>query len=152
MTSGCVFTANLRDTRAHGTTRWIVRRGALSALLALVIVCASAGVAGAQQKLLTLDDIYAPDHRVSFSGHPATGLAWIDASHFVWPRPGVDGIDWTRIDAGSGRAEPLFDTAKMEAALATLSGMSADDARRLARSSDLEFSTQYQRSALHPFI
>jgi len=74
------------------TARSLCRRAVLSAVLALVVARTSA----AQQKLLTIDDIYDPQKRANFDGHPMTGLAWIDDSHYAWPREAAtgDGVDW----------------------------------------------------------
>ena len=52
--------------------------------IALLLLVATA--AAAQQKLLTLDDIYDPDKRVNFSGNPPAGLEWIDGSHYASTR------------------------------------------------------------------
>ena len=40
----------------------------------------------AQQKRLSLDDIYDPGRRVSFSGVPAADITWIDGTHFASAR------------------------------------------------------------------
>src|SRR5439155_21099624 len=113
------------------------RRTWLPILFVLVAAAASA-----QQKLLTLDDIYDPEKKVDFSGRPPTGLKWIDASHYVWRR-GAGEADWMKVDATTGSSQPLFDAAKMEAALAKLPGVSPNEARRLVHSRDLVFNDKY---------
>jgi dipeptidyl-peptidase-4 len=85
------------------------------------------------QKPLTLADIYDPTTRVNFNGAPATGLTWIDATRYAWPKEVGGGIEWTVVDAVDGSARPLFDPARMQAALGPLPGVSEGDARRLAR-------------------
>src|SRR2546422_11300904 len=55
-----------------------------SRLVLAVAVILLSTPAAAQQKLLTLDDIYDPVKRVSFSGTPPSNLTWIDAAHYVW--------------------------------------------------------------------
>jgi dipeptidyl-peptidase 4 len=108
--------------------------------LAFLLMLVSGAAVHAQQRLLTIDDIYDPDTKIRFSGTPATGLAWIDRAHFAWPRDaGAPLVDWLRVEATTGRTEPLFDSARMQAAIATLPGVSADEARRLARSRELVF-------------
>jgi dipeptidyl-peptidase-4 len=105
----------------------------------------------AQQKSLTLDDIYGPTARVNFSGTPAPAFAWIDGSHYAWPRPiaGDRGlVDWLKVDAATGSSVPLFDQAKAEASVAVLQGVDAADARRAVRSPDLVFSADYSRTVL----
>jgi len=37
--------------------------------------------ASAQDRLLTLDDLYDPEKRVNFSGNPPPGLIWLDERH-----------------------------------------------------------------------
>ncbi len=110
--------------------------------LPIVLLLLSSAAASAQQRLLTLDDIYDPVRKIAFDGHPPTGLSWIDATHYAWPRatPGSPAIvDWLKVDAATGDALPLFDAAKMEAALAKQPGVTIDDARRLSHARDLEF-------------
>ena len=85
----------------------------------------------AQDKLLTLDDIYDPEKRINFSGKMATGLTWLpDGTSYLERRNG----QVTKVDAATGKAEPFYDAAKMEAAFAKLAGFSAADAKRMANS------------------
>src|SRR6185503_13183914 len=87
----------------------------------------------AQQKTLTLDEIYDPQKKVEFGGQPVTGLVWLDDAHYLQPRAEANGqpAQILKVDALSGRSEPLFEAARMEAALAAL-GVSADEAKRAA--------------------
>jgi len=111
----------------------------------LLAVALFASRTSAQQKLLTLDDIYDPATRVHFSGAPASGFVWVDASHYAWPRrtDGREGVEWTKVDAASGTSQPLFDEAALAAALAKLPGVSAEDASRAVHSEDLVFDRLY---------
>jgi dipeptidyl-peptidase-4 len=105
----------------------------------------------AQQKTLTLDDLYNPATRVNFSGTPAPAFAWIDGGHYAWPRPDASEsgtVDWLKVDAATGATMPLFDAARAEAALAALPGVAAADARRGVRSRDLVFDAGYTRAVL----
>lgn len=88
----------------------------------------------AQQKLLTIDDLFDPEKKVDFSGHPPSGLVWLSDTHYLWPKsdPKAKTTEWLRVDAASGKLEPLFDAAKMEAALARIPGVSRDEARGMA--------------------
>src|SRR5215207_9246535 len=100
-------------------------------LCTLLLLCAAA--ARAQQKLLTIDDIYDPAKKVSFSGTTFSGLEWLkDGEHYLQSREAGGGGVLTRVNARTGQAAPFFDAARMEAALAKLQGMSQEDARRLA--------------------
>jgi dipeptidyl-peptidase-4 len=125
---------------------------ALLALVVLVVLAAPA-IALAQQKLLTLDDLYDPQKRVDFVGTVPTGLVWLDDQRYLQVRGGGGGPrgggqgggqagaqagtaaatpEWVVVDAATGQATPFLDKAKLEAALAGLPGVSAADAKRLA--------------------
>src|SRR5581483_2911311 len=73
----------------------------------------------AQNKLLTIDDIFDPQKRVNFSGTPSQ------------PR-------LLKVNAVTGKSEPFYDAVKMQAAFAALPGISKEDARRLANQSSYD--------------
>jgi dipeptidyl-peptidase 4 len=109
------------------------------AALAMGIV-ALAGTAAAQtpQRTLTVDLIYNPQLRINFSGTPAPNITWIDAdSYLLVQRADRGGVERLKVDAVSGRATPLFDQSRMEAAIAAVPGVSRDEASRAARADDL---------------
>jgi dipeptidyl-peptidase-4 len=91
-------------------------------------------LASAQQKLLTLDDLYDPQKRVDFSGTVPTGLVWLDEDHYLQVRGGRESqpTEWVKVNAAAGVATPFFEVAKLEAALVALPGVSAAEAKRLA--------------------
>jgi len=123
-----------------GTRLW-----RLGLLATLTVMLAPASPA-AQQKLLTLDDIYSPATRVNFSGTPAPTIEWIDGDHYAWARAaGAERgtIDWMNVTAATGAAVPLFDAARAEASLAGLPGVGGDEARRQVHSRDLIFNPTY---------
>ena len=127
--------------------RKLFRRALLQ--LSLTVTCVLAvAPAHAQQKLLTLDDIYGVTTRVNFSGSPVPAFAWIDGERYVWPRPGADRglVDWMVVDAATGDARPLFDVAKAEASLEALPGVSPNDARRAVRSPAMVFDAAHVSS------
>jgi len=126
--------------------RKLFQRGAWLALACVL----TAAPAAAQQKLLTLDDIYGVTTRVNFSGAPVPTFAWIDGDHYAWPRPaGERGVvDWMSVTAGAGASVPLFDAAKAEASLAALPGVNAGDARRAVRSRDISFNSAHSAGLL----
>jgi dipeptidyl-peptidase-4 len=122
----------------------------LAGLLVSACLCLSRPLA-AQQKPLTLDDIYSPSARVNFSGAPAPGLEWIDGDRYAWPRPSGDGrgvVDWMTVNAATGVATALFDAVKAEAAFAALPGVPADEAKRLAHSRNLVFNGPHSSAIL----
>ena len=111
---------------------------------AAAVVLAAVGTAlSAQgpQRQLTVDAIYHPERRVNFSGVPVPDISWLDDATYVTTRSAARGVEWIRVTADSGAATPLFDPAQMEAALASLQGVSRDEAGRMARSTDLTFNT-----------
>src|SRR5262245_56161107 len=77
----------------------------------------------AQDKLLTLDDLYDPEKRVNFSGNPPARLTWLDDRHYLQGS--------SKVNALTGEASPLFDAAKTEAAFARLPGVGAGDAKQI---------------------
>jgi len=125
----------------------LLRLGLLAAVTIVLVTAAPA----AQQKLLTLDDIYGPTARVNFSGGPAPTIDWIDGDRYAWARPSGEGrgaIDWMNVSSATGVAEPLFDSVKAEAALAALPGVGTDEARRQIHSRDLIFNGAHSAAIL----
>jgi dipeptidyl-peptidase-4 len=100
-----------------------------AALLALALVPSLR----AQEKLLTIDDIYDPGKRVNFSGTPASPRWLKDGVHYI-----VTNKDRTafprllKVNAITGKSEAFYDGAKMEAAFTALPGFSKEVAHRLA--------------------
>jgi dipeptidyl-peptidase-4 len=95
-----------------------------------------AAPATAQQKDLTIADIFDPETRADF-GNPVTGLSWIDDGHYHWPRTDrrTRLTDHLRVEALTGATEPLFDAAALESALRQVNGVTEEAARRLAHQS-----------------
>ena len=108
-------------------------------IYALAFVLTAFPVA-AQVRPLTIDDIYDPEQRVDFSGGAPSGLTWISDTHYIWPRPVAkgEGVEWVKVEAASGSAEPLFDAQRMRAAFDALPGVGEDDAARLTTMRGLE--------------
>jgi dipeptidyl-peptidase-4 len=104
--------------------------------LTVLSVLAAAVIAAAQapQGRLTIDLIYDPATRVNFSGTPPADLTWIDNDRYLWVRRGEGGVDWLSVDAASGSTSPVFDSSRMDAALAATPGVSREDARAQSRS------------------
>src|SRR4026207_860000 len=83
----------------------------------------------AQNKLLTVDDIYDPAKRVNFNG-TTPSVRWLkNGTHYLLTneasRRDVPRIQ--KVDAATGEAVAFFDAAKMQAAFAALPGISGDD-------------------------
>ena len=130
-------------------------------VLALVVLLGFASALSAQQKLLTLDELYDPKAKVNFSGSPPTGLRWLkDGAHYLERKGGEGGPagregrmgrgrggPLLKVDALTGASEPFYDTAKMEAAFARLPGFTAEQARRVAQGGGLRMN-EAQTAAL----
>jgi dipeptidyl-peptidase-4 len=88
-------------------------------------------LAVAPTRPLTFDDLYHPLQKLDFSAPPAP--VWVSDTHFLWPRAeGDDAFTVMRVEALSGRAEPLFDLARAEAGLVE-AGADPKEARTAAR-------------------
>jgi dipeptidyl-peptidase-4 len=106
-------------------------RRIVHSLLLLLILSTSAL---AQQKLLTIDDIFDPVKRVNFSGSAPT-VRWLkDGRHYLQTNDPLRTVmpRLQKVDAVTGEAVPLFDAGKMEAAFLALPGFSAAQARQVA--------------------
>src|SRR5437867_3989433 len=87
----------------------------------------------AQQKLLTIDDIFDPAKRVNFSGTPASPRWLKDGVHYIVVSKDRNAFPkLLKVNAVTGKSEPFYDAAKMEAAFVALPGLGKDDAHRLA--------------------
>jgi dipeptidyl-peptidase-4 len=101
----------------------------------LVVIFMSAA-APAQNKQLTIDDIYDPVKKVDFSGSPPTGLRWLSSgNHYLQSKTDSKTrvAQLLKVNYATGEGSPFFDAAKMEAAFVTLPGMSREDAQSLSR-------------------
>ena len=87
----------------------------------------------AQNKLLTIDDIFDPSKRVNFSGTPSNPRWLKDGVHYLVASKDRNAFPrLLKVNAVTGASIPFYDAAKMQAAFAALPGISKDDAHRLA--------------------
>ena len=103
----------------------------------LVAFLLSVSVAAAQEKLLTVDDIFSPDPavRIPFSG-TAVRLIWTaDGKSFRQMQSGK----LVRVNAETGEATPFFDSERFASALQTVAGVAAAEAERISNSVALQF-------------
>ena len=101
-----------------------------------IALFALSSVVVAQDKLLTIDDVFSPDssRRVRFGGTPVA-VQWAgDGKSF---KQVVNGR-LMRVDAVTGQAVPYFDSAQLSAALQR-NGVKAEDATAMANSPGLQF-------------
>src|SRR2546428_13792925 len=91
---------------------------------------------------LTIENIFDPKHRVSFSGAPQSGFVWLDDRTFTWPRTNDKGdvVEQVVIDTSTGTKRTLFDAAKLQAASRKIGGVSEDEAKRLSQQRHWNFS------------
>ncbi|MBA3357535.1 MAG: S9 family peptidase [Pyrinomonadaceae bacterium] len=95
----------------------------------------------AQDKLLTLDDIFDPVKKVNFNG-TTPDIRWLkDGTHYLLANdpstPNVPRLQ--KVNALTGAATSFHDSTKMEAAFAALGGLSAQDAKQLANRDSYDF-------------
>lgn len=112
------------------------RSSALVVTFLLLVLCTTTP---AQEKLLTIDDIYDPVKKVNFDGSPPAILRWLkDGTHYLQSKtdPRTRAAQLLKVTALTGEAVPFFDASKMEAALAKLPGLSREEARQLAHQRD----------------
>ncbi len=110
----------------------------IRAFVSVALVLAT-GAAGAQTRPLTIDDLYDPQRKIDFSGGAPTGFSWISDTHYAWPQPAKDGqVEWLKVEAATGKSEPLVDAPKMRAAFAALPGLRPEDVARLPNDRGLE--------------
>lgn len=110
--------------------------GFLFVIVFLLVVPASL----AQNKLLTIDDIFDPAKRVNFSGTPLNPRWLKDGEHYIVASKDRNAFPrLLKVNAITGKSEPFYDAAKMQAAFASLPGVSKEDARRLANQTFYDF-------------
>ena len=101
----------------------------------ILLLCAS--LLNAQQRLLTIDDIFHPEKKVDFSGKVPT-ITWLsDGKHYLLTDdPETKNLTkLQKVNAISGETKPFLDATKMEASFMELGGFTASDAKKLATKS-----------------
>jgi hypothetical protein len=81
----------------------------------------------AQNKLLTIDDIFDPQKRINFNGTPASPRWLKDGVHYIVASKERNAFPrLVKVNAVTGKSEPFYDGGKMEAAFAALPGFSKE--------------------------
>ena len=109
------------------------------AAFAVCAVLLASGSGLAQQRALTVDEIYDPEQRVDFSGETPSGLTWLSNTRYL-QRVRDETSRATRllsVDAETGDVESLLDVEELETAIADIPGMSRAAARRAVRAGRL---------------
>jgi dipeptidyl-peptidase-4 len=120
----------------HGCGAYVAKsRASFEEKLARETAPGGGGSPAPARKPLTLDDLYDPETKVDASAAVPSGLTWLDDTHYLWPKtdPRTKLTEQLVVEADTGRAVPLFEAGRLESALAALPGLTADEARRLAR-------------------
>ena len=109
-------------------------------LVLALILCHAPGVR-AQNKLLTIDDIFDPVKKVNFNGTTPT-VRWLkDGKHYLLTGATKgDAARIQKVDAATGQTVPFFNTAKMQAALTALGGVTEANAKQLSNRSTYQMS------------
>ncbi|MBS1797073.1 MAG: DPP IV N-terminal domain-containing protein [Acidobacteria bacterium] len=103
--------------------------------LIALFVCSSLA-ARAQDKMLSIDDIFDPQTRVPFSGRPLQILGWTrDGRAYKVFRNG----EVVRVDAATGQTAPDFDTKKFVSVLSQTQGFTLDEANAIGLSPFQQF-------------
>jgi dipeptidyl-peptidase 4 len=113
-------------------------------LLFIVFVLAFCLPTFAQEKVLTIDDIFDPVKKVNFSG-TLPNIRWLkDGKHYVLTNEESNKTvpRLQKINAVSGQTTALFDVGRMEAALTSVGGLSTQQAREIATGSSFTFNNK----------
>ena len=90
----------------------MIRVRPVSAARAALTACAVLLLPGsglAQQRMLTIDEIYDPEQRVDFSGQTPSGLTWLSNTRYLQRErdPASKATGLLSVDADTGAAELL---------------------------------------------
>jgi dipeptidyl-peptidase-4 len=103
-------------------------------LLAIIFLALVTTSLKAQNKQLTIDDIFDPVKKVDFNCKTPTVRWLIDGNHYLITKEASrkDVPRLQKVNAATGEAVAFYDTAKMQAAFAALPGVTAENAHELA--------------------
>jgi dipeptidyl-peptidase 4 len=104
-------------------------------MLLLFGIVAMPALAQSAKRQLTTDDIYDRAKRIAPAATAERGFTWADDNHFYWPRTTPEGgvTGFALVDATTGEITALFDPDELQAQVAKIEGISADEAKRIAR-------------------
>jgi dipeptidyl-peptidase 4 len=110
----------------------LIQKSSLVTLSFLVIVVCVPTFA--QDKMLTIDDIFDPAKRINFSG-TVPNIRWLkDGKHYLATNDSSrrDVPRLQKVDAETGETTAFFDAAKMQSAFAGLKGITPENARQVS--------------------
>lgn len=102
----------------------------------LIAIFVFSALVQAQEKMLSIDDIFDPQARVPFSGRPLAVRGWTkDGKAYKV----FQGGQLLRVDALSGQSAPVYDTKKYVSVLSQSQGFTVDEANRIGQSPFQQF-------------
>lgn len=102
----------------------------------LATLVAAAALAQTAKRQLTIEDIYDRAKRIPAAAVAPGGFTWADETHFFRPRTSVRETEtsgFVLIDATTGAETALFNPDELQAQVSKIEGISADDAKKIAR-------------------
>ncbi|HSP15514.1 MAG TPA: S9 family peptidase [Thermoanaerobaculia bacterium] len=101
----------------------------------LLWMAATAALGQASKRQLTIEDIYDRAKRIAPAAGEQRGFTWVDDTHFYWPRTTPEAMvtGFALVDTTTGEVTALFDPDELQAQISKVDGVSADEARRIAR-------------------
>lgn len=103
--------------------------------LFIVIIILSASLQ-AQDKMLSIDDIFDPQNRIPFSGKTVQIQGWTkDGKAYKVFQNG----ELLRVDVSSGQSSPVYDTKKFVSTLSQTQGFTIDEANQIGQSPAQQF-------------
>src|SRR5205807_3727476 len=118
------FFVHRRSSNHYANTRNqekipLTHRQLLTCAILFLLFAASPTIA--QEKLLTIDDIFDPAKRVNYNGTPANPRWLKDGVHYMVVNNDRNASPRVlNVNAVTGKSQPLYDEARMEDAVASL--------------------------------
>ncbi len=104
--------------------------------IALLTFCvAASALAQTAKRRLTIDDIFDRAKRIPAAAFEPRSYTWADEDHFYFPKSTAAGevTSFVLVDATTGAETALFDADELQAQVSKVEGISADEAKRIAR-------------------
>ncbi|MBK8149463.1 MAG: S9 family peptidase [Acidobacteria bacterium] len=98
--------------------------------LLLIAIIVFASFANAQDRMLSIDDIFDPEKRVPFSGRPIQIRGWSkDGASYLQ----FVGGQMLRVNPATGQTSPLYDSKKLVSILTQTPGFTLDEANKIGQ-------------------
>ena len=113
----------------------------IASLLIVSIFALYSPASFAQEKLLTIDEIFDPTQRIDFTG-ATVRVRWLsDGKHYLQTRRNGrgNGGQLMKVEAATGSASPFIDTQRMQKALQATGAFTEDQARAASNRTTFQF-------------